>query len=90
MMTNRSRVVLYTGVTNDLARRVWEHQHGEIEGFTTDYKLHVLIYHETFSDIRDALAREKQIKGWVRQKKNALIETLNPRWNDLSPAFFKQ
>ncbi len=77
-MTNRSRVVLYTGVTNDLARRVWEHQNGEVKGFTGKYKIDRLVYHETFHDIRDAIAREKQIKGWTRAKKNALVETLNP------------
>ena len=64
-MTNRSRVVLYTGVTNDLARRVWEHQNGEVKGFTKKYKVDRLVYHETFHDIRDAIAREKQIKVWT-------------------------
>ena len=65
LMTNRSRVVLYTGVTNDLARRVWEHQNGEVKGFTKKYKVDRLVYHETFHDIRDAIAREKQIKVWT-------------------------
>ena len=90
MMTSRSRVVLYTGVTNDLQRRVWEHQNGIIKGFTKKYELHILVYHETYHDIRDAIAREKQIKGWVRSKKNALAETLNPKWNDLSRTLFDQ
>ena len=90
MMTNRSRVVLYTGVTNDLQRRVWEHQNGAIKGFTKKYKLRTLVYHETYHDIRDAIAREKEIKGWVRSKKNALVEALNPKWTDLSRTLFEQ
>ncbi len=85
MMTNRSRVVLYTGVTNDLARRVWEHQNGTIKDFTKQYKLRVLIYHETYNDIGDAIDREKEIKDWRRSKKNALVESLNPKWDNLSP-----
>ena len=84
-MTNRSRVVLYTGVTNDLARRVWEHEKGTIKGFTKQYRLTVLVYHETYHEIDQAIDREKQIKGWRRSKKNALVETLNPKWADLSP-----
>jgi putative endonuclease len=89
MMTNRSRVVLYTGVTNNLVRRVWEHQHALLPGFTKKYQLHILVYHETYSDILDAIAREKEIKGWRRSKKNALIEALNPKWNDLSRSLFE-
>jgi len=90
MMTNRSRVVLYTGVTNDLARRVWEHQNGAVMGFTKQYRLTILVYHETYSDIGDAIDREKQIKGWRRSKKNTLVETLNPKWIDLSPTLYQQ
>ncbi len=90
MMSNRSRVVLYTGVTNDLARRVWGHQNGAIKGFTKQYRLTILVYHETYNDIRDAIDREKEIKGWRRSKKNALVETLNPKWNDLSPTLSQQ
>jgi predicted GIY-YIG superfamily endonuclease len=88
MMTNVSRVVLYTGVTNDLERRVWEHQHGECKGFTKTYRVTHLVYHETYGQIDDAIAREKQIKGWRRSKKNALAGTLNPRWIDLSVELF--
>ena len=90
MMANRSRVVLYTGVTNDLARRVWEHQHGTVKGFTKNYNLTILVYHETYNDICDAIDREKEIKGWRRSKKNALVETLNPKWIDLSQTLFQQ
>ena len=88
-MTNRSRVVLYTGVTNDLVRRVWEHQNDAVKGYTKKYKVHILVYHETFEDVRDAITREKEIKGSVRRKRNALVETLNPKWIDLSPTLFQ-
>ena len=84
MMTNRSRVVLYTGITNDLVRRVWEHQNAEVKGFTKIYKVNRLVYYETFEDPLNAISREKEIKGWRRSKKNALVETLNPTWADLS------
>jgi len=77
MMTNQSRVVLYTSITNSLMRRVWQYQSGEIEGFTKVYKANRLVYYECFDDPRDAIAREKEIKGWRRQKKNALVETKN-------------
>jgi putative endonuclease len=89
MMTNRSRVVLYTGITNSLMRRVWQHQNGEIEGFTKTYKVNRLVYYERFNDPRDAIAREKEIKSWRREKKNALVETMNPKWADLSPMLFQ-
>jgi putative endonuclease len=89
MMTNKSRVVLYTGVTSDLTGRVWEHQNGELPGFTKTYKVNRLVYYEDFDDPRDAIAREKEIKGWRRSKKNALVETLNPKWADLSETFFE-
>ena len=71
MVTNQSRVVLYAGITNSLMRRVWQHQTGEIEGFTKAYKVNRLVYYECFDDPRDAIAREREIKGWRRQKKNA-------------------
>ena len=89
-MTNRSRVVLYTGVTNDLARRVSERENGTVPGFTKRYRLTILVYHETYSDIGDAIDREKEIKGWRRSKKNALVETLNPNWIDLSRTLSQQ
>ena len=88
-MTNKSRVVLYTGVTNDLARRVWEHQHGEVKGFTKTYRVDRLVYFEVFSDPQSAITREKEIKGWRRRKKNALVETLNPKWADVSAQLFQ-
>jgi putative endonuclease len=82
-MSNVSRT-LYVGVTNDLQRRVYEHKQKLTPGFTRKYNLTLLVYFETTSDIRAALTREKQIKGWLRAKKVALIESINPNWLDLS------
>ena len=84
MMTNKGRTTLYTGVTNGLTRRVSEHRSGESPGFTQRYNLNRLVYYETFNDVRDAIAREKQIKGWSRKKKDDLVVTKNPRWEDLT------
>jgi len=70
-------------------RRVWQHQNGDIQGFTKAYKVNRLVYYERFNDPRDAIAREKEIKGWLREKKNALIERMNPGWADLSPMLFQ-
>jgi putative endonuclease len=83
IMTNKSRT-FYTGVTNNLERRVYEHKHKLIEGFTKRYNITLLVYYEAGIDIREAIAREKQIKDWRREKKIALIESMNPEWNDLS------
>jgi putative endonuclease len=88
MLTNRWKTVLYTGVTNSLERRVWEHKHKLIPGFTKQYNCEFLVYFETYNDVTQAIAREKQIKGWVRAKKNALIAGMNPEWNDLSAAWY--
>ena len=79
---------LYTGVTNNLLRRVYEHKHGLVPGFTKRYNLTRLVYFESTENVRAALAREKQIKGWLRAKKIALIESVNPQWNDLSADWF--
>ena len=87
-MTNRSKT-LYTGVTNDLMRRVYEHKNKMIEGFTKKYNITKLVYYEETNDIQAAISREKQIKGWLRGKKIALIESVNPKWNDLSEGWFK-
>jgi putative endonuclease len=78
MMTNRSRIVLYTGVTNDLTRRVWEHKNPVVNGFTAKYKLDRLVYDEQFSDAIFAITRKKAIKAWRREKKNDLVRKLNP------------
>jgi putative endonuclease len=89
MMTNKSRM-LYTGVTNDLMRRVYEHKNKLIKGFTSKYKIQYLVYYETTSSIDSAIAREKQIKGWLRAKKIAWIEPINPEWKDLSEEWFSK
>ncbi len=83
ILANRRRGTLYTGVTNDLIRRVWEHREGIVEGFTKKYAVYQLVYFEETPQIENAITREKQIKKWKRQWKIELIETLNPSWNDL-------
>jgi putative endonuclease len=88
IMTNRSRT-LYTGMTNDLRRRVWQHKQKRIEGFTKRYNITQLVFYEETPDVHAAIAREKQIKGWVRRKKIALIEESNPEWNDLSKDWYE-
>ncbi len=88
IMSNISKM-LYTGVTNDLENRVFQHKSKEIDGFTKKYNIHRLVHYEVFGDIRDAIAREKQIKGWLRSKKVALIESVNPEWKDLAPEWMK-
>ena len=78
------RGTLYIGVTNDLMRRVYEHRHKLVNGFTKKYNVSKLVYYEATNDVKSAIAREKQIKGWIRRKKIALIESLNPHWTDLA------
>src|SRR3984893_3476567 len=87
IMTNRSKT-LYTGVTGDLEKRVFEHKQGIKGEFAARYKIDRLVYLERFGDIRTAIAREKQIKGWLRSKKIALIVSMNPEWKDLSEGWF--
>jgi len=82
-MTNRSGT-LYTGVSSDLTRRVYEHANGVTGGFTSRYRIGRLVYFEQTEDIRAAITREKQIKGWVRAKKLALVRQMNPTWKDLT------
>jgi putative endonuclease len=83
IVASKSRRI-YTGVTNDIERRVQEHKHGEIEGFTQRYRINRLVYRERFQYIGNAIAREKEIKGWDRARRVALIESINPTWGDLS------
>jgi putative endonuclease len=83
IISGRTRI-LYVGVTNDIERRVYEHRNKSVPGFTSKYRLDRLVYFEEHVDIRDAIEREKQIKSWQREKKAALIESLNPRWKDVS------
>ena len=75
---------VYIGFTNNLCRRVAEHKEGIIEGFSKRYRCHKLLYYESFHDVTQAILREKQLKGWVRRKKEALIATLNPERRDLA------
>ena len=84
ILTNTTNTVLYIGVSNDISRRTIEHINGN-SSFTKRYSLHKLIYFETYSEIIDAIQREKQLKRWTRAKKNALVEMSNPDWNDLRP-----
>ena len=83
IMANRS-ITLYTGVTNDLERRVFEHKNKLVSGFTEKYNVNRLVFYEETSDINAAITREKQIKGWLRARKIELIESVNPEWLDLS------
>ena len=75
---------LYVGMCNDITRRMWEHKSGKFEGFANRYGRNRLVYWEGFDDVRKAIDREKQLKGWRRARKIALIESLNPRWADLA------
>jgi putative endonuclease len=86
ILANYSKT-LYTGVTNNLQRRIYEHKHHLVAGFTSKYQVTRLVYFEETSDVQVALAREKCIKGWLRAKKVALIESSNPDWRDLSEAW---
>ena len=83
IMSNKTRTVLYVGITNDLYRRYAEHKEEKIKGFTQKYKCHDLLYFEEFKDIEDAISREKEIKAWRREKKENLIATRNPEKRDL-------
>ena len=82
-MTNKLKTVLYTGVTNDLNRRVFQHKEEQVSGFTKRYNITKLVYYEIFNDAYSAISREKQIKGGSRKKKIDLINSLNPKWEDL-------
>jgi putative endonuclease len=85
ILTNSSDKVLYTGVTNDLERRCYEHKNKLIKGFTSKYNIQKLVYFEIFDQVESAIAREKQIKGLLRVKKIRLIEDFNSEWQDLCP-----
>ena len=84
ILSNWDDSVLYIGVTSNLPKRLFEHRNGLADGFTKKYNVHKLVYFEEASYMRSALEREKQLKGWTRAKKNALIQLLNPDWKDLS------
>ena len=87
IMASKSRV-LYTGMTNSLRKRAFEDKNDLIEGFTKRYRCHRLVYFESFDDVRNAINREKQIKSWTRAKRVALIESINPTWEDLAEGWF--
>jgi putative endonuclease len=89
IMAIKSRV-LYTGFSNDLRARILQHKIGCFEGFTRRYRVHRLVYFESYRYVRNAIAREKEIKRWVRQRRVALIESMNPRWEDLAAQWFTQ
>ena len=86
IMSSISNYTIYTGVTNNLVRRVYEHRTGaDPDGFTTKYAVKKLVYYESTRDVLSAIEREKQIKSWSRKKKNTLIAGINPAWRDLYP-----
>jgi putative endonuclease len=89
ILANRSKT-LYTGVTNNLRRRVWEHKFGTGSKFCKQYKIDRLVYYESFDDVRNAIDREKRIKGWLRIKKIQLIVSVNPAWRDLSVGWYER
>ena len=84
MLSNWNDSVLYIGVTSNLPRRLYAHKNGLADGFTKTYNVHKLVYYEEAPYLQSAFAREKQLKGWTRAKKNALVNTMNPTWRDLS------
>jgi len=91
ILTNKNHTVLYTGVTSNLAKRLWEHQNSAYpQSFTTKYNVFKLVYYEGFHSIEEAIAREKQIKGGSRAKKEKLINSMNHDWNDLSGEFIEK
>ena len=83
IMTNKKNTVLYTGITSNLNKRIYEHKENLVEGFTKKYNVHKLVYYEVFNDVEGAISREKQIKAGSRNKKIKLISSLNPEWKDL-------
>ena len=87
ILSNWDDSVLYIGVTSDLKRRLYEHRNHLVDGFTARYNVHKLVYFEYTNDVQSAIEREKQLKGWRRDKKNALISKSNPTWDDLSKSW---
>jgi putative endonuclease len=88
ILSNWNNKVLYTGVTNDLERRVYEHKNKLVNGFTEKYNVSKLVYYDFTEDVEVAIKREKEIKGWIREKKNNLVTSFNPSWRDLSEDIF--
>ena len=90
ILASKRNGTLYTGITSDIKKRVYQHKRGLSHGFTKKYNVHLLVYCEQTHDVHSAIAREKQIKGWVRKKKIQLIEKDNPNWEDLSKGWFTE
>ena len=88
LLSNWDDSVLYIGVTGNLPRQLYEHRNGLAEGFTKKYNVHKLVYYEQTNDVYSAISREKQLKKWSRSKKNALVNSFNPKWADLSEGWF--
>ena len=88
ILTNKNNKVMYVGVTNNLKRRLYEHKNEMIEGFTQKYHIHKLVYYEEYEYIQEAILREKKIKGFLRRRKNELVESKNSEWIDLSDKLF--
>ncbi|MDZ7832204.1 MAG: GIY-YIG nuclease family protein [Desulfobacterales bacterium] len=84
ILTNWNNRVMYTGITSDLKKRIYQHQNKSADGFTQKYNVFKLVYFETVKEVRSAIAREKEIKGWRRSKKDQLVSQTNPEWKDLS------
>ncbi len=84
ILSNWNNKVIYVGITNNLIRRLYEHRNKLVDGFTKKYNVNKLVFFEETNDVEEAIKREKQIKGWKRNKKNELVESLNPDWKDLS------
>ena len=89
IISNWNNKVIYIGITNDLERRIYEHKNRIFEGFSKKYNLNKLVYYEYTNDVNAAIRREKEIKKWRREKKNKLIESINPEWKDLAEEIFK-
>ena len=83
ILTSNNGRAMYIGFSNNLERRIQEHKSGLIEGFTKKYNVHRLVYYEYFEDASAAIAREKELKGWKRERKNALVESVNPEWKEI-------
>lgn len=90
IMTNGRRTVLYTGMTNDIGTRVWQHKNKAVHGFTTKYNCDRLVWFTDFTEVTDAIAAEKRIKGWTRARKVAMIEEVNPEWDDLARDWYSE
>ena len=88
ILANITNSVVYIGVTGDLMRRLWEHKNDALDGFTKRYHVHKLVYYECFAQVQEAIDREKQLKGWRRAKKNDLIESVNPTWEELAADWY--